>query len=196
MRTGTALFALGLAGASLVLGARSGFTQSDRAPDPGGMPSAAALLRTNVPSNVPGAPPSRPKVASPVANDPRAAERGMKYFAQFNCVGCHANNGAGGMGPALSNDQWLHGSAPANVFLTIAQGRSKGMPAFGTILPDQVIWDLVAYVESISKDPAGGFGKTTSREPLSPAIQQVPAGKVQSAVPWNMTEPFKSGGKP
>ena len=39
-------------------------------------------------------------------NDAQAVERGMKYFTAFNCVGCHAANGGGGMGPALSNSNF------------------------------------------------------------------------------------------
>lgn len=186
---------------TLSVGAHDGFAQpADQRADAtaerfSGTPNAQ-LLRTNVPSLIPGAPPPRPAVVNPVADDPGAVERGMKYFVQFNCVGCHAPNGAGGMGPALSNNTWLYGSAPANIYLDIVQGRSQGMPAFGRLLPDQIIWDLVAYVHSISQDPDKSFGRTISVEAFAKGIQQVPAEKVQSSNPWNTTEPFKFGQKP
>src|SRR6266550_8738739 len=51
---------------------------------------------------IPGAVNLRPNIKNPMAKDPASVERGMKYFVQFNCVGCHAPNAGGGMGPALS----------------------------------------------------------------------------------------------
>jgi cytochrome c oxidase cbb3-type subunit 3 len=157
---------------------------------------AAALLRVPVTGVVPGAVNVAPAIKSPLADDPNAAQRGMKDFDNFNCSGCHAANGAGGMGPSLSDDQWIYRSSPANIYLTIVQGRSKGMPAFGAMLPDRVIWELVSYIESISEKPSGKFGKTTSRAPLSPAIEQVPPENMQTPQPWNFTETFSKGQRP
>lgn len=157
---------------------------------------AAALLRVPVTGVVPGDVNTAPNIKNPLANDPNAVQRGMKDFDAFNCSGCHAANGAGGMGPSLSNDAWVYRSSPANIYLTIAQGRAKGMPAWGAMLPDRVIWELVSYIQSISEKPTGKFGKTTSHEPLSPAIEQVPPEKMQTATPWNFTEPFSKGQRP
>jgi cytochrome c oxidase cbb3-type subunit 3 len=127
--------------------------------------------------------------------DAGAVERGMKNFASFNCVGCHADNGAGGMGPALSNKQFVYGGAPANIYLSIGQGRPNGMPAWGTLLPDSVVWDLVAYIESISAEPdSGTWGRTISSD--QPREQQVPAERLQTATPWAHTQPFTSGQRP
>ena len=186
---------------SLASGVGLGHAQSanqneDLTADRAGATPNAELLRTNVPSLIPGAPPPPNKMPNPAGADPRAIERGMNYFLSFNCVGCHAPNGAGGMGPSLSNNTWLHGAAPANIYLTIVQGRGKGMPAFGRLLPDQIVWDIVAYVRSISQDPHKGFGRVYSVEEFNKGIEQVPAEKLQSATPWNMTEQFKNGQKP
>ena len=63
----------------------------------------------------PGAVSVRPTVENPVAGDPEVVQRSMEYFNQMNCVGCHAPNGAGGMGPSLSNATFLYGAAPANI---------------------------------------------------------------------------------
>jgi cytochrome c oxidase cbb3-type subunit 3 len=157
---------------------------------------ATALLRVPVTGIVPGDVNTAPNIKNPLANDPNAVQRGMTDFAAFNCSGCHAANGAGGMGPSLSNDSWIYRSSPANIYLTIVQGRAKGMPAFGAMLPDKVVWELVSYIQSISEKPSGKFGKTTSHEPLSPAIEQVPPEKMQTAQPWNFTEPFSKGQRP
>jgi cytochrome c oxidase cbb3-type subunit III len=71
--------------------------------------SAEALLHTPVSKLSPGGSSQAPQVQNPVAGDPGAAQRGMKYFESFNCVGCHAPNGGGGMGPALSNRVFIYG---------------------------------------------------------------------------------------
>jgi cytochrome c oxidase cbb3-type subunit 3 len=182
----------------------NGLTKPEQKPKPvppppslysGSIP-AAALLRVPVTGVVPGDVNTAPNIKNPLANDPNAAQRGMKDFDAFNCSGCHAANGAGGMGPSLSNDAWVYRSSPANIYLTIVQGRAKGMPAWGAMLPDRVIWELVSYIQSISEKPTGKFGKTTSHEPLSPDTEQVPPEKMQTATPWNFTEPFSKGQRP
>ncbi|MBV8193443.1 MAG: c-type cytochrome [Alphaproteobacteria bacterium] len=158
---------------------------------------AEELLAVPVTGILPGAVPPPENLKNPFDHDPAAIERGMQHFIAFNCVGCHAPNGAGGMGPALSNSKWLHGAEPANIFLSIYQGRSNGMPAWGSTLPPNVIWELVSYIQSISEDPDRvHFGQTISRQPQSPAIEQVPAQELQTATPWKHTEPISNGHKP
>jgi len=127
-------------------------------------------------------------------NDAQAVERGMKYFAAFNCVGCHAANGGGGMGPALSNSDFVYGGSPGNIYMTLVQGRPRGMPAWGTVLPDNILWDLVAYVRTISQEPTTEWGRTFSKD--SPKIQQVPAEFQSTPYPWKFTQPFMKGQQP
>lgn len=67
------------------------------------------------------------------------------------------------------------------------------MPAWGTMLPDQTIWELVSYIKSISEPPTS-FGKTISRN--QPDREQVPAGQITTTTPWKFTEPFHNGQKP
>jgi cytochrome c oxidase cbb3-type subunit 3 len=45
---------------------------------------------------------------------------------------------------------WIYGSDPANVFATIVEGRPNGMPSFRGKIPDYQVWQLVAYVRSMS----------------------------------------------
>ena len=94
--------------------------------------------------------------AAPSANQPGpyegnawAVSEGQRNFRQFNCVGCHFNGG-GGIGPALMDRQWIYGSKPAQIFASIVEGRPNGMPAFQGKLTDQQVWELVAYVRSLS----------------------------------------------
>ncbi|MGE0259629.1 MAG: cytochrome c [Alphaproteobacteria bacterium] len=153
-----------------------------------------ALLQTPVTTQSPGGISTRPNIKNPVAGDPAAARRGMTYFNSFNCVGCHAPNGGGGMGRSLSNGFFQYGGEPANVYLSILQGRPNGMPAWGGLLPDAVIWDLVAYIEQISKAPNPQWGTTVSA--THPSIEQVPAEFQTSVNPWAFTQPFSGGRKP
>ncbi len=191
--------------AAVLLPAGAGFAQDDqpdaKAPGTGvGVDQATGLTASEL-LHVPvvnlqiGGVSKKPNIKNPVADDPDAVTRGMNYFVQFNCVGCHAANGAGGMGPALSNAKFLFGSEPQNIYLTILQGRSKGMPSWAGRLPDHVIWDLVAYIGSISKEPsAKSWGKTVSLDSFK--IEQVPAEYITTTEPWKHTEPFSYGQKP
>jgi cytochrome c oxidase cbb3-type subunit 3 len=168
-----------------------------------GMVPAGELLRVPVTGIYPGGSSAglNPDMKNPLANDPDAVARGAKDFDAFNCSGCHMAHAGGGMGPALSDAAWIYRSSDANIYLDIAQGRAAGMPAFGAMLPDRTIWELVAYVRSISHKPPATFGATTSADPQSPDTEQVPAGKIDTTTPWKFMEPMpprgeKSGGGP
>lgn len=85
----------------------------------------------------------------PYAENAYALNEGKRLFSSYNCEGCHFLGG-GGMGPALMDDKWVYGSDPANIFETIVEGRPNGMPSFGAKIPRYQIWQLVAYVRSMS----------------------------------------------
>ncbi len=159
-----------------------------------GYGGARSLIITPVGRNFPGGISTRTKIENPVANDPAAPQRGMAYFLAFNCVGCHAANGGGGMGRALSNTFFEYGGEPANIYLSIVQGRPNGMPAWGGVLPDAVVWDLAAYIQQISRAPSPEWGTTISLQ--SPKLEQVPAEFTSTPNPWAYTEPFSHGQKP
>jgi cytochrome c oxidase cbb3-type subunit 3 len=74
---------------------------------------------------------------------------GKRLYRWFNCNGCHANGG-GDIGPALMDDNWIYGADPRNIYETILEGRPNGMPSFRNMIPDAQVWQLVAYVRSMS----------------------------------------------
>jgi cytochrome c oxidase cbb3-type subunit III len=78
-----------------------------------------------------------------------AMSQGKQLYSQMNCVGCHSHGG-GGMGPPLMDATWIYGSDPAQIFATIVQGRPDGMPSFRGKLSNDQVWQLVAYVRSLS----------------------------------------------
>lgn len=86
-------------------------------------------------------------------NDPDAIAAGKGLYAAFNCNGCHAGGG-GGFGPALSDDKWIYGGSLPNIVDTLYEGRPRGMPAWRGKIPDEQMWQLAAYVKSLSK-PGG-----------------------------------------
>jgi cytochrome c oxidase cbb3-type subunit 3 len=88
-------------------------------------------------------------VENPFRGNAWAIGEGKRLFTWYNCSGCHANGG-GAIGPALMDDEWIYGFQPENVYSTILEGRPNGMPAFRNRIPDYQVWQLVAYVHSMS----------------------------------------------
>lgn len=78
-----------------------------------------------------------------------AVSEGKRLYSAYNCVGCHAQGG-GAIGPALMDSVWIYGSQPQQIYSDIVQGRPNGMPSFSGKLPDYQVWELVAYVRSMS----------------------------------------------
>ena len=75
--------------------------------------------------------------------------QGQTLYSAFNCVGCHAHGG-GDVGPPLMDDKWIYGGEIDQIYLSIAQGRPNGMPAFAGMIPPEQIWQLSGYVRSLS----------------------------------------------
>ena len=110
-----------------------------------------------------------------VTIDPRAAayydnaeavNTGKRLFGQYNCSGCHSNGG-GGMGPSLMDGAWIYGGRLEQIHQTLVEGRPNGMPTWGGKIPDQQLWQLSAYVRSMSlpETLAAQNGPTPSQSP-------------------------------
>jgi cytochrome c oxidase cbb3-type subunit 3 len=125
-----------------------------------------------------GEPVSPQPVINEYENNAFAMSEGKRLFSQMNCSGCHAHGG-GGMGPALMDNKWIYGSEPDQIFATIVEGRPNGMPSFRGKLPDYQIWQIAAYVRSLSgltpKDAAPGRDDDMqSKEPESSKEKEAP----------------------
>jgi cytochrome c oxidase cbb3-type subunit 3 len=123
------------------------------------LPSNPALI-TVTQTTLHAGPVNQPvTVESPYEENAYAVSEGKRLFNQYNCSGCHFQGG-GGIGPPLMDNEWIYGSEPENIYETIVEGRPNGMPAFGGKLSNQQVWQLVAYVRSMSgllrKDVAPG----------------------------------------
>ena len=88
-------------------------------------------------------------VTNPVADNPAAIKEGLSLF-RANCSPCHGINArGGGRGPDLTSGRWNHGSADADLFLTITQGvTGTEMPAAN--FEDSEIWTIIAYLRSLA----------------------------------------------
>jgi cytochrome c oxidase cbb3-type subunit III len=122
-------------------------------------PQAGRIDSKQLSTLQPGEPLPQPAVVNEYEENAYALTEGKRLFSQMNCTGCHANGG-GAIGPALMDDKWIYGSRPEQVFATVVEGRPNGMPSFRGKLPDYQIWQLAAYVRSLSgqvpKDAAPG----------------------------------------
>jgi cytochrome c oxidase cbb3-type subunit 3 len=98
----------------------------------------------------PGMPPQQAEVKSPYQENAWGMGEGKRLYAAFNCAPCHGGNGGGAIGPPLMDDKWIYGGKADQIYATISQGRPDGMPSFGGHIPTQQIWQLVAYVQSMS----------------------------------------------
>jgi cytochrome c oxidase cbb3-type subunit III len=94
----------------------------------------------------------RTRTRNPFEGDVQARSDGGRLYGWFNCAGCHGANGGGGIGPPFADDEWIYGGDPASIFQSIAQGRPNGMPAFGSMVPDEQIWRIELYVRSLAGD--------------------------------------------
>ncbi len=98
------------------------------------------------------------QITNPFHGDPARAREGAALFVSYNCMDCHGADGSGAMGPSLADNRWHFGGTDGEVFQSIYEGRPDGMPAWGGRIPDDQIWRLVAYVQSL------GSGRDVSTE--------------------------------
>ena len=112
------------------------------------VPGLASAATQGAVGPLPGGAVSEP-VRNPYRGDPAALAEGRRYFVAMNCAGCHGGHAGGGMGPSLRDEVWIYGGGDGEIFASIAQGRANGMPAWGTMLPADLIWQITAYVTSL-----------------------------------------------
>ncbi|MBS1815924.1 MAG: cytochrome c [Acidobacteria bacterium] len=94
---------------------------------------------------------TQPSAAVPIQFEESAyaVAEGKRFYQAYNCVGCHANGG-GAIGPALMDSEWIYGSKLEQIHSVIVQGRPNGMPSFANKIPDYQVWEIAAYVRSMS----------------------------------------------
>lgn len=96
-----------------------------------------------------------------MAQLPGDVSSGNATYSQF-CASCHGDKGQGLIGPNLTDEYWVHGSRPTEIFDVVANGAvAKGMPAWEGVLGRQKVEQVVAYLLTIKgtkvpgKEPEG-----------------------------------------
>jgi putative heme-binding domain-containing protein len=103
-------------------------------------------------------------------NSKQDAAAGGRIF-RSHCAVCHGPEGSGGKATDLTLGRFRHGSTDSDLYRTISEG-IEGTEMPGTFFNGQQLWQVVAYVRSLSQgraaekttgDPARGraifFGK-------------------------------------
>ena len=89
-----------------------------------------------------------------MSRNPAFVAAGQATFAA-NCVSCHLASLRGrdeapmAVGPNLTDNKWIHGGQPLDLFHTVDQGvAAKGMPTWGPLLGAKKVTEVVAFVLS------------------------------------------------
>ena len=93
--------------------------------------------------------PAQEERAEQYEQNAAAIAKGQQLYSWMNCVGCH-HHGGGGMGVPLMDGKWVYGGRIEQVAASIRDGRPGGMPAWQGRLTEQQIWQLAAFVRSMS----------------------------------------------
>lgn len=89
------------------------------------------------------------------AMDDRVAA-GREVFVK-HCVACHLDDGRGLVGPNLTDEFWVHGCEPMQMYEVVTDGiAAKGMPAWMNQLGPTRVQAVVAYVMTIRDTNVAG----------------------------------------
>ena len=85
-----------------------------------------------------------------LVDDADAMKMGARLFSN-NCAVCHGADAGGNFGfPDLTDKDWLYGGTPDTIQATITNGRQGAMPAWGSLLGEEKVGQVVEYVLSLS----------------------------------------------
>lgn len=113
-----------------------------------------------------------------LAADRQMVAEGRARFAS-TCATCHGADAEGKIGPNLTDDHWLHGGAPTEIYATIAGGvDGKGMQPWKPTLGAGGCKQVAAYLLSIRGTARPGRPPEGERwiPPAPPPAVAPPAG--------------------
>jgi cytochrome c oxidase cbb3-type subunit 3 len=110
--------------------------------------------------------------------DPAMLKDGQLLF-KVRCVQCHADRGQGNIGPNLTDDSWIYGSAKLmDLFEIISDGRTqKGMPMWSRTLSPVEVAQVAAYVGTLR------FTHVPGKAPQGTRLAPVTETQLVSTVP-------------
>ena len=75
------------------------------------------------------------------------------------------------------DEEWRYGGSIEQIHASIVQGRPNGMPSFRGKVPDDQVWEIAAYVRSLSgnvpKYVAGGGRQGMAVAPPTSRVQKL-----------------------
>jgi cytochrome c oxidase cbb3-type subunit 3 len=97
-----------------------------------------------------------PEALIALSKTPATVEQGKQIFIT-TCAACHRADGGGNIGPNLTDNAWIHGGKPENVYKSVREGvAAKGMPAWGPQLGEEKVAAATAYVITLKGTNAPG----------------------------------------
>jgi cytochrome c oxidase cbb3-type subunit 3 len=82
-------------------------------------------------------------------DDPVALANGEQVYLN-NCAQCHKENGAGGIGPNLTDQYWIHGGSMPDIYKTIKYGvPEKGMISWEPLLSPNQMRNVASYIQTL-----------------------------------------------
>lgn len=93
--------------------------------------------------------------------------KGQTIFKE-KCVACHGDNGQGTIGPNLTDNYWLYGGKPGDVFKTVKNGTNKGMQAWKENLSPVDIQNVISFVHSLQ-----GSNPANAKAPQGDLFEEV-----------------------
>ena len=97
--------------------------------------------------------------------DEASLNAGAEIFATKTCITCHGAKGEGNaIGPNMTDEYWIHGNTPEEMFQTIKNGvPAKGMTPFKGQLTEEQMVQVISYTliklqgsnPENAKDPQG-----------------------------------------
>ena len=98
-----------------------------------------------------------------ILTDAADIEQGRSLY-QVSCMACHAVDGGGGIGPNLTDENWILGGGIKNIYHTISEGgrAGKGMIAWKSSLSPSEMQQISSYIITLQgttpaapKEPEG-----------------------------------------
>jgi cytochrome c oxidase cbb3-type subunit 3 len=100
-----------------------------------------------------------------------------KALYMQSCVACHAADGGGGIGPNLTDVNWIHGGSMNDIYKTIKLGYpEKGMQSWQTVYSPMQMKHLSSFVHSLR-----GSKPANPKEPQGVAYVENAASSLASA---------------
>ena len=75
---------------------------------------------------------------------------GKALYIKVGCQGCHGGGGGGGMAVPVIDATWKFGSDDDTLYRLIkGQIPMQTMPAVYSVLPDDQVWKILAFIRSL-----------------------------------------------